>query len=125
MERRGLGIADLSRIGPDAPTALTSITASELLIGVARSAPSRRKTARAAFVEAFCQRLPILPFDLAAARVHARLWAELAAAGTPIGPHDLLIAATAVSNSYAILTDNIAEFERVGGLIVLRPTWPT
>src|SRR4051794_37608338 len=115
MERRGLGIADLSRIGPNEPTAVASITAAELLIGALRSATSPRKTARVAFVEAICQRLPILPFDLPAARVHARLWVELAAAGTPIGPHDLLIAATTLSNTSAILTDNVAEFQRVPG----------
>jgi predicted nucleic acid-binding protein len=81
--------------------------------------------ARAAFVEAICLRLPILPFDLAAARVHARLWADLATAGTPIGPHDLLIAATALSNDYAILTDNVVEFQRVPGLAVAQPNWPS
>jgi tRNA(fMet)-specific endonuclease VapC len=125
MERRGLGIADLARIGPDTPTALASITASELLIGVLRSVPSPRTTARAAFVEAICQRLPILPFDLAAARVHARLWVDLASVGTPIGPHDLQIAATAVANGFTIVTDNVAEFQRIPELGVVQPTWPS
>jgi predicted nucleic acid-binding protein len=125
MERRGLGIADLFRVGPDEPVALASITAAELLIGVMRSPPSPRNTLRALFVEAICQRLPVLPFDLAAARIHAWIWTELAAAGKPIGPHDLLIAATALSNDHAVLTDNIGEFRRVPGLVVLQPSWPS
>lgn len=125
MERRGLGFTDIARIGPNESTAIASITASELLIGVMRSVPSPKTTARAAFVEAICQRLPVLPFDLAAARVHARLWADLAATGTPIGPHDMLIAATALSNGYAILTDNIGEFQGVPRLVVIQPTWPS
>jgi hypothetical protein len=65
MERRGLGIADRSRIGPKEPAALASMTASELLIGVTRSVPSPSTTVRATFVEAICQRLPVLLFDLA------------------------------------------------------------
>jgi tRNA(fMet)-specific endonuclease VapC len=122
MERRGLGLSDLSRIGPDQPAALASVTASELWIGVMRSAPGPRREARSAFVEAICQRLPNLAFELAAARIHAWLWVELAALGTPIGPHDLLIAAAALSNRYAVLTDNVIEFRRIPGLVVLQPT---
>ena len=124
MERRGLGIEDFPRIGPDEPTALASITASELLIGVMRAIPSARTRARAAFVEGVCRRLEVLAFDLAAARAHARLWAALAAAGTPIGPYDMLIAATALAHGYAVLTDNPGEFRRVPGLLVIQPTWP-
>ncbi len=124
LERRGLGIDQLPLIGPDEPAALASITASELIVGVLRAAPSPRTTARAAFVDAICQRLPVLPFDLAAARVHARIWSELATAGTPIGPADLLIAATALTHAYAIITDNAREFRRVPGLRVIQPTWP-
>jgi predicted nucleic acid-binding protein len=124
LERRGLRIADLPRIGPDEPAALASITAAELLIGVRRSAPSPRTTTRSAFVQAICQTLPVLPFDLVAARVHAQLWSDLASAGTLIGPHDLLIAATAVSAGYAILTDNTREFGRIPDLVVIRPIWP-
>lgn len=124
MERRSLTLADLSRIGPDEVVALSSITASELLIGGTRSVPSPRTTARTVFVEAVLRHVPILSFDLAAARIHARIWAELATAGTPKGPHDLLIAATAVSHSFAVLTDNVDEFQRVPQLRVVRPTWP-
>ena len=125
MERRGLGIAELPRLGPSEPVALASMTAAELLIGVARSVHPARKTARAAFVEAIFQRLPTLPFDLEAARAHAQLWVDLAASGTPIGPHDMLIAAIARSNGYAVMTDNVGEFRRVAGLAVIQPTWPT
>jgi hypothetical protein len=46
MERRGLGLADLSWIGPNEPMALANMTASDLLIGVMRSVPSPKTTAR-------------------------------------------------------------------------------
>jgi hypothetical protein len=50
------------------------------------------------------------------ARTHARLWAQLAA-GTPVGAHDLLIAATALAHGYAVLTDDPRDFGRVPGLV--------
>lgn len=118
LERRGLAVSDLAAIGADQPAAFASITASELLRGVLRASPSRRRTARAAFVESIFATIKPVAFDLLAARVHARVWSHLAAAGTPIGANDLLIAATALAHGYAVLTDNAGEFGRVPGLVV-------
>ena len=68
--------------------------------------------------------MPILPFGLAEARIHARIWAGLTASGTLIGAHDLLIAATALAHGFDLLTDNVREFSRVPGLVVRQPVWP-
>lgn len=73
---------------------------------------------RAAFVEAIIDRLPILPLDLPVARSHARLWAELAAAGRLIGSHDLWLAASCIVHGLSLVTANRREFDRVPGLIV-------
>ncbi len=54
------------------------------------------------------------------ARVHARLVADLTAAGRLIGPNDVMIAATAVAHGYGLLTLNVREFARVPGLDVRR-----
>ena len=124
LERRGLGLDDFPRIGPDEPAAMASITASELLVGVFRAAPSPRTTARQVFVERLCQQVPIFAFDLPTARIHARLWTILAATGNPIGPADLIIAATTLTYGHAIFTDNAREFRRVPDLVVVQPTWP-
>jgi predicted nucleic acid-binding protein len=56
------------------------------------------------------------------ARRHAQLWADLAAVRLPIGVHDSLIAATALTHGYAVLTENPREFQRVPGLVVRRLT---
>ena len=48
---------------------------------------------------------------------HARIRAELEAAGTPIGPHDTLIAATALRHQATLVTRNEREFSRVAGLL--------
>lgn len=57
-----------------------------------------------------------LAFDAACAEHAARIRAELEAAGTPIGPHDTLIAATALRYQVALVTRNVREFSRVPGL---------
>jgi tRNA(fMet)-specific endonuclease VapC len=69
-------------------------------------------------VEAILERFPLLPVDLVSARVHARLWAELATQGRLIGPNDLWLAAQAVAHGLTVVTRNAREFERVPGLAV-------
>jgi tRNA(fMet)-specific endonuclease VapC len=66
--------------------------------------------------------VPILPFDLEIARVHSRIWADLASRGEVIGAHDLLIAATALFHQHAVATGNVREFGRVESLDVV--VWP-
>ena len=97
---------------------LSVITASELLHGVHRARDANVRARRSAFVEAVLERFPLLPIDLTTARTHARLWAELMTAGTPIGPHDLWLAAACVAHGLTLVTGNVREFERVPGLAV-------
>ena len=96
--------------------AISAITASELLHGVHRATNSARRRRREAFVEGLLARLPILSFDAVAARIHARLSAELAANGTAVGPHDLIIAATALTKDYIVTTRDERSFPRIPGL---------
>ena len=97
---------------------LSVISASELLHGVHRAANPQSRMKRSAFVEALLERFPLLPIDLATARVHAQVWAELAGAGKLIGPNDLWIAATALARGLDLITANVREFDRVPGLTV-------
>jgi tRNA(fMet)-specific endonuclease VapC len=99
---------------------MATITASELLHGVHRASPEVRPR-RAAFVEMALMAFPPLAFDLHVARVHAAIWAELQARHTVIGPHDLIIAATAVAAGWKVATLNGREFSRVPGLSVVAP----
>jgi predicted nucleic acid-binding protein len=114
-ERNGGG---LSRVPPEEDHAISAITASELLHGVHRAADGARKTRRRAFVEKILAELHTVPITLEAARVHAEIWAQLQAAGAPIGSHDLWIAATAVAHDIAVVTRNPRELERVPGVTV-------
>jgi predicted nucleic acid-binding protein len=102
----------------DEPSFLSAISASELLHGVERATDEGRRVRRQAFVERMLDTLRVLPFDLDAARVHARIWARLVGRGEVIGAHDLIIAATALSKDHQVLTRNTREFSRVDGLSV-------
>ena len=105
----------LAAVG-DAPVALAAITASELRHGVERARDTAIRQRRRAFVEGMLTNVPVIPFGLAEARAHARIWAELAAAGVLIGAHDLQIAATALVAGSEVATLNVTEFGRVPGL---------
>jgi len=115
-ERGRLDLAARVADRPDEEAFVSVITASELLHGVHRAADADQRARRAAFVEGLLQRLPVLDVDLATARAHARTWAELAAAGERIGPHDLWLAATCIAHGLTLITANVREFARVPGL---------
>jgi tRNA(fMet)-specific endonuclease VapC len=58
-----------------------------------------------------------LPFDDRAAEHYGRIRADLTARGDLIGPNDLLIAAIALAHNLILVTHNVREFSRVGGLL--------
>ena len=99
--------------------AIAAITASELLHGVHR-ATARYRVLRETFVEQLLAEVPTVPFTLAVARVHARLWTELLAAGRLPGAHDLLVAATAIAIDWPLATLNRRHFDGVPGLRTYR-----
>jgi tRNA(fMet)-specific endonuclease VapC len=99
---------------------IAAITASELLHGVHRADTARRRALREAFVERLLTSVPVVPFNLIVARVHSRLWADLAAQGITVGAHDLLIAATALANEGTVATRDERSFPRIPGISVLR-----
>lgn len=96
--------------------AISALTAAELLHGVHRAVKKLQRARRESFVESMIALYPILPYDLSAARVHARLWAQLAESGIGIASHDLLIAASALSVDGAVVTRDRRSFPRIPGL---------
>ena len=67
-------------------------------------------------LQVFFDTLACLPFDDRCAEEAAQIRADLASQGRPIGPHDILIAATARAHDAVLVTHNIGEFARVTGL---------
>lgn len=105
----------------DEESFLSVVTASELLHGVHRATRPDQRARRSAFVEGILERFPLLEIDLPTARAHAQVWADLAATGTPIVPHDMWLAAACLAHGLTMVTANAREFERVPGLQV--ETW--
>jgi len=103
---------------PPVSYVMSSITAAELLAGVEHAEGTPYFPKQWQTVEDYLATFPVLNFDLACARRWAPLSAELGKRGLPIGPHDLLIAATALVHGYAVATFNVREFSRVPGLSV-------
>lgn len=120
-ERGLFSLPDWATTLPDTPMALSAITASELLHGVHRAKEPSIAQKRLRFVEYILDLFPVIPFDLQIARVHAQLWADLQTKGQSIGAHDLLIAATARTLDYGVVTGNEREFRRIPGLQVVKP----
>ena len=60
----------------------------------------------------------VIDFSRDDARIAGSLRADLAAAGTPIGPYDVLIGAQALARGLIVITHNSREFDRVAGLLV-------
>lgn len=93
--------------------AISAVTRAELRFGVARRPEATRL---AMLVESFLQFVVTLPWDAPAADRYGSLRATLQQAGLPIGDHDTMIAAHALTADATLITHNLAHFERVSGL---------
>jgi predicted nucleic acid-binding protein len=87
----------------------------ELLAGVLASASRARNLP---VLERNLAHLTFWPFDTAAARQYARLWAELRASGRAVQVPDLQIAAIALSLGDCIVVSKDGDLRAVPGLTV-------
>jgi len=90
---------------------ITFTIAGELACG--NSAAARREWDR------LCQPFPVLPWTLDVSWRYGEIYRELALRGRMIGTHDLWIAATALANHHAVVTNNRKEISQVPGLAVI------
>ena len=103
----------LARLREHRPSdfAIPAIVAHELFYGAFRGQRTAENLARGEALQ-----FEVLEFDREDARQAGELRARLAAAGTPIGPYDVLIAGQALARELILVTHNIREFQRVPGL---------
>jgi tRNA(fMet)-specific endonuclease VapC len=120
LVERERGADALDSLAPGEARAISVITVSELLHGVHRATGAARARRRA-FVEYVLGGFEPIPITEPVARVHAEVWAELAARGHVLGAHDLWIAATALTHGLGLATRNVADFGRVPALRVVIP----
>ena len=94
--------------------AISAITLAELIHGAEKST---RVAQNLAVVDDFASRLEVLPYTSRASQHYGAIRAVLERAGRPIGVNDLHISAHARSEGLTLVTNNLAEFERVPGLL--------
>ena len=108
----------LARIKAISPTltAVSALTRMEVEYGLALNAERARKLAPV--LQAFFSTISTLPFEVADALAAAAIRAALKTKGQPIGAYDVLIAGTALARGLVVVTSNVGEFQRIGGLQV-------
>ena len=92
---------------------IPAIVMAELLFGAEHS--ERTKQNRD-IVVSFLAPYEVVPFDATAAEIYARIRSQLASSGNPIGPNDLIIAATVLAHQGVLVTNNQREFQRIKAL---------
>jgi tRNA(fMet)-specific endonuclease VapC len=101
----------IAELGPDA-ICVSIITAAELRFGCVKKGSTKLQ----AQIEAILDSMQVLALDMPVDGEYGRIRAELEAAGTPIGPNDMLIAAHALAQEAVLVTANSGEFSRIRGL---------
>lgn len=118
VERERISLDEIERRCGNVGMALSAVTVAELLHGVHSLRSARARTQASAFVEGLVEAMPVLPFDLLCARIHAEVRSALRRRGVTLGAHDLLIGATALTNGFGVATSDARSFPRIPGLEV-------
>ena len=116
-QRGGFDLRKVLASYGDIEVGMSAVTAAELLRG-AGAARDPIRSQRRAYVETLLEFVPVLPFGVGEAREYARLAAQLSYLETPLGPHELMVAATAISLGWALLTLHTGDYEIIDGLVL-------
>ena len=110
------GLGDVSNrllATPPGEIAIPAIVIFELEVGIGKStSPRKRKTQ----LRELTSLVSIISLGQSEAKSAANIRIKLEKRGIPIGPYDILIAASALANKSTLVTHNKREFERVDGL---------
>jgi tRNA(fMet)-specific endonuclease VapC len=93
--------------------AMSSITFGELCFGAAKSVKQRESMQ---VLVALKELIPVLALDANTSLHYGQIRQHLQHIGRPIGNNDLWIAAHALSSDLTLVTNNVAEFDRVPNL---------
>ncbi|RAU21230.1 VapC toxin family PIN domain ribonuclease [Paramagnetospirillum kuznetsovii] len=110
---QGPAALHLAKIGED-QVCTSIICAGELVFGAAKKGSARL----IAQVKDLLEILEVLPLESPMDEAYAEIRVILEREGRLIGNNDLLIAAHCLTLGFALVTDNVREFERVPGLAV-------
>lgn len=114
MKNRPLSVAEkVAQLTPQDQLVISFVTYAELLKGANGSANPEKALAK---IKQITQRIPVI-YPTNNICEHYGKWANtLKKQGTPIGSNDLWIACHALAINAVLVTHNVKEFQRVGGL---------
>lgn len=95
---------------------ISSVTCMEVEYGLQRIPAKRKKIDP--IINMLFDVATIVEFSQKTALIAAKIRYELQRKGTPIGPYDFMIAASAIEKGLAVVTSNVSEFRRIKGLVV-------
>ena len=99
---------------------LSLVTVAELVHGIYRANSPEASQRRRAYIEELVELVPIHPATKRTAFLVGQIQGQEAAKGNVLPFNDLMIAAAAIEQGYAILTENLRHFEKIPGLVVKR-----
>ena len=97
---------------------LSPVTVAEVH-GIYRAKTQQAAQRRRAFVEELVNLVPVHPVTRETAWLVGQIEGEEAAKGNVLPFNDLMIAAAALEQSYAVLTGNLRHFQKIPGLVVV------
>jgi tRNA(fMet)-specific endonuclease VapC len=110
------GLGDVSNrllATPPGEIAIPAVVLYELEVGIGKSSSPRKRTTQ---LQEMTSLVTIISFGQTEAKCAAGIRIKLEKQGIPIGPYDILIAATALANNSTLVTHNTREFKRVSDL---------
>lgn len=91
----------------------------ELRFGWLRMPEGQRKDKIGRYMQQVVSAIPVLPYDEAAARIHANIRQECAQVGLALAFVDGQIASVAMAHGLTLVTRNLKDFQHIQGLRVV------
>lgn len=113
LRNKESGLSDWAKQFEMESKRISEIVRAELLLGVAKSVNAKSSREK---VDHLLSRFSWIPFSGDAVEHYADIRYHLESEGTPIGPNDLIVAATARAAGATLITGNVREFSRVPDL---------
>lgn len=122
-ERRGQTVTGLlvqvkDQFG-EIEVAISAVTVAELVHGFARATSDAIRDRRRSFIDELKRHVPVLGVTANTAEVAGLIGGDQAARGVSLPLDDLLIAACAIEQGYAVVTLNERHFRKIPGLEVV------
>jgi tRNA(fMet)-specific endonuclease VapC len=99
---------------------VSPITVAELVHGIYRARTAEASERRREYIQELVDLLPLQPVTLQTAYLVGQIEGQEAAKGNVLPFNDLLIAAAAIEQGYAVLTENLRHFAKIPGVRVVK-----